>query len=344
VRVLVVGDSFLPVAAFRDGLERIAADHELAYLQLDESAQFTPSSASELRIREHAGSPAQVIEGMGEAEALVVHAAPVTDEVLAAAPGLRLVCCARGGPVNVDLEAASRRRVPVTTTPGKNAEAVAELTLAFMIMLARGLPSAQRFAAAGALGASAIEGAQFFGRELAGRPLGLVGYGRVGSRVARYAAALSMGVLAFDPHVEIAPDDGVRQVSELGELLAGSDLVSVHARASAVNEELFGATEFASMRSGSFFVNTARETLVDEAALEQALRVRHLAGAALDVVRPRTGPHPLLAFDNVILTPHVGGATVETRARGVSMLADEIERLSRGAPLLNVINGLATAA
>jgi phosphoglycerate dehydrogenase-like enzyme len=242
--------------------------------------------------------------------------------------------------VNVDVAAASARGLPGVTTPGKNAEAVADQTIAFMIMLARRFPKAIAFVErGGGFGDSAFEGAQFFGHELGGHVLGLVGFGQVGRRVAARAAAFGMTVLAYDPYVELDAAAGVEQVATLDELLARSHFVSLHARASAENENLFDAAAFAAMRPGAYFLNTARETLVDEAALDAALSSRRLAGAALDVLRPRSDrPHPLLRHENVVVTPHIGGATAETLLRGVQMIADEIRRLARGEPLVNVAN------
>ena len=135
-------------------------------------------------------------------------------------------------------------------------------------------------------------------------------------------------------------------VSGLPELLERADFVSLHARATPENENLMGRDEFAAMKPGSYFVNTARETLVDEDALEDALRSGRLAGAALDVVRPRSGGgrHPLLEYENVVLTPHIGGATHETLLRGATMVADEIERFAAGEELVNVINAGAVRA
>jgi len=276
-----------------------------------------------------------------------VHGAPVTGGVLDAGRKLKLVCCARGGPVNVDIEAASARGIPVVNTPGKNADAVADQTLAFMIMLARGFPRAQRFLLdGGRLGESAYEGAQFLGHELGGHRLGLVGYGNVGRRVATRAVAFGVDVVVFDPYVHVKDGPGVRQVDSLHELLAVADFVSIHVRASAATENLMGPEQFGAMKSGSYFVNTARETLVDEEALFGALRSGHLAGAALDVVgsRPNHGRHPLLGLDNVVITPHIGGATHETLLRGVTMVAAEIERFVKGEPMQSVVNRAAVGA
>jgi D-3-phosphoglycerate dehydrogenase / 2-oxoglutarate reductase len=342
VKVLVVGDSYMPAEVFRRAFERLGDDHSFEYLQLDMARTDVGGSGSEQRIREYAGSPTQIIERLSDHDALVVHGGAVTDAVLDAAPGLRLVCCARGGPVNIDVEAASARRIPVVTTPGKNAEAVADLTIAFLVILARGVMRAAGFLAGGGrVGESTFEGAEWFGSDLGGHLLGLVGYGQVGRRVAKRALAMGMEVASFDPYVEreAMTRDGVRAV-DFDELLGGSHFVSLHARQPAGGADLFGEPEFSRMRPGSFFVNTARETLVDEAALFAALSSGHLAGAALDVLRPRPDGevNPLLGLAGVVATPHIGGATFETLDRGALMVAEEIERFEAGAELLNVIN------
>ena len=347
MKILVVGDSFVPVPVFERGLATLQSTHQLEYLQLDESQELVPNSASERSIREYLGTPAQVAERAGGADILVVHGAPVTDEVLAAAPSMRLICCARGGPVNVDVAAASARQIPLVNTPGKNAESVADQALAFMIMLARGFPKAQRFLIeGGTLGESAFEGARFLGHDLGGHVLGLVGFGNVGSRVHRRALAFGMRLVVYDPYVRVGELASTEQVSTLDELLAKSDFVSLHVRATPETQDFFGASQFNAMKPGSFFLNTARESLVDEEALDAALASGHLAGAALDVVRPRSqpGPHPLLRHENVVITPHIGGATHETLLRGVTMVADEIQRFVAGEPLRAVVNRAAVKA
>jgi phosphoglycerate dehydrogenase-like enzyme len=135
-------------------------------------------------------------------------------------------------------------------------------------------------------------------------------------------------------------------VRTLEELLASSDFVSLHARATAQNQNLIDAAALAAMKQGACFINTARETLVDEDALDAALESGRLAGAALDVVRPASGQgrHRLLRHENVVLTPHVGGATHETLLQGAEMIAAEIRRLAAGEPLVNVFNRAQAAA
>ncbi|TMF33156.1 MAG: hypothetical protein E6I30_08765, partial [Chloroflexi bacterium] len=145
MKIVAVGDSFVPVEVFRQGFADLEHAHEVQYMQLDESKAFRPTTDSERSIREFLGTPSQLADRVGDADILAVHGAPVTDEVLGAGSRLKLVCCARGGPVNVDVKAASARRLPVVNSPGKNADAVADQTIAFMVMLARGFPRAQRF-------------------------------------------------------------------------------------------------------------------------------------------------------------------------------------------------------
>jgi D-3-phosphoglycerate dehydrogenase len=347
MRILVVGDSYMTADAFADVFaDRLAATHSLRYLALDEQLQAGTPTTSEQLLSEYVGSPEQLIAELGDDdEVLVVHGAPVTAEVLDAAHALRLVCCARGGPVNIDVSAATDRGIPVATTPGKNADAVAELTIAFLIMLARRVDRAQAdLATSGAL-RTAFDGARNFGTNVAGKTLGLVGFGRVGRRITPIARALGMTVLAFDPFVD---DDDISErgavPSDLLDLLAESDFVSLHARATSDNENLFGEEEFASMKEGAFFINTARESLIDEHALARALATGQVRAAAVDVLRSdhlgNSARNPLVDLENVIATPHIGGATDSTLARGAHMLADEIERFASGAPLQWSINGL----
>jgi D-3-phosphoglycerate dehydrogenase len=338
MNILVVGDTFMPTRYFAERFGSLEVEHAVSYLQIDPDRSFDPVTPSELRLREYQGSPAEIAEHATETEVLVVQGAPVTDGVLDAAPRLKLVCCARGGPVNVDVDALAAREISLITTPGKNAEAVADQTLAFLVMLARGFPKAQGFLQAGNQVADNWEGSKFVGHDLRGHALGLVGYGRVGQRVAHRAIAFGMDVLVYDPYLDFgSAGPGVEQADSLEELLGRSDFVSLHARATAENANLIDAAAFAAMRPGAFLVNTAREALVDEDALDDALASGRLAGAALDVFQPAPpGLHPLLRHENVILTPHIGGATHETFWQAAEMIAEEITRLATGLPLVNV--------
>jgi len=186
-RVLVVGDPYMPVPAYADSLASLTGDGlggrvEVSTLQIDDVRFAPPRTESEQRLREYVGDPAEIARAVAGHHALIVHGAPVSAEVLDAAP-LRLVCCARGGPVNVDVAAATERGIPVVNTPGKNAEAVAELTIAFALLVIRAVPQASRLAQqGGGFAESVFEGREFFGREAPSLTMGLVGLGHVGRK------------------------------------------------------------------------------------------------------------------------------------------------------------------
>jgi D-3-phosphoglycerate dehydrogenase / 2-oxoglutarate reductase len=343
-RVLVVGDPYMPVSAYADALTGLAGagldgQVELSTLQIDEGSPVPPRTESERGLREYVGDPAEIVRAVAGHDVLIVHGAPVSSEVLAAAP-LRLVCCARGGPVNVDVAAATDRGIPVVNTPGKNAEAVAELTIAFALLLIRTVPRASRYLLdGGGFAESVYEGREFFGAEAPSLTMGLVGLGHVGREVAWRARALGFTLVGYDPQPPSVAVPGVDLVS-LDTLLARSDIVSLHARLTPENRQMFSGDRFARMRPGSYFINTARESLVDEPALRQALEQGILGGAALDVLeRPPAGDrHPLLGLPNVFVTPHIGGATAETLARGAQRAVTAVTELLAGRVPANVVN------
>jgi D-3-phosphoglycerate dehydrogenase / 2-oxoglutarate reductase len=339
LRVLAVGDPYMPVTSFAEALASLGEAVAVTEMQIDRTDAEPPRTESERRLREYAGDPAKVAAATAGHDVVVVHGAPVSAEALGA-PGLRLACCARGGPVNVDVKAATERGIPVAITPGKNAEAVAELTIAFALMLIRGVPRASRYVAdGGTLAESNYQGGEFIGREAPGTVLGLVGLGHVGRHVATRALGLGFEVIAHDPVPPAVVPDGVRLVS-LDGLLAEADVVSVHARATAANRQMFSAAQFAAMKPGAGFINTARESLVDEVALADAVRRGQLSGAALDVVeRPAGGGrHPLLELPPVFITPHIGGATRETLDRGARQAVAAVAAVLAGRRPATVAN------
>jgi D-3-phosphoglycerate dehydrogenase len=348
MKILVVGDSYCPWRALGASIDRLAERHDVTCFDVVDEPSWRPTTESELRVREYLGSPRQVIERLKGHEILIVQGAPVTDEVMDASPGLRLICVARGGPVNIDMSAATERGVAVVTTPGKNAQAVAELTIAYMVMLARRLPEVVRFLEGGGeLARDNYEGAKWMGHDLDGHVLGLVGYGQIGHRVARIAMTMGMRVIVSDPFVPASriEADGAQPI-DLETLLATADYISLHARATAETKGIIGRAQIERMKKGACLINTARDTLVDEDAVYDALRSGHLGGGAFDVVRspdlsipPALGRrHRLFDAPNVVITTHVGGATYETMGRGGEMAAAEIGRLASGESFANLAN------
>ncbi|MGH9107153.1 MAG: NAD(P)-dependent oxidoreductase [Acidimicrobiales bacterium] len=244
------------------------------------------------------------------------------------------VAATRGDPNNVDVAAATAARVPVLHTPGRNADAVAELALGLLITVTRGVLAADADVRALAVfREGTIPYQRFRGWELAGHRAAIVGYGAVGRALAWRLEALGMDIATYDPYVEQAGKDLEAAVKE-------ADVVSLHAAVTAETVGFFGREQFSWMRPGSVFLNTARAKLHDMDALVQALASGHLAGAGLDHFEGEQLPegHPLLAMPNVVLTPHIGGATTGTEARGAQMVADDLERLVTGQKPLHIVN------
>jgi D-3-phosphoglycerate dehydrogenase / 2-oxoglutarate reductase len=343
MKVLVVGDSYFPAEVFGSGFGSLADRHELEFMAVTGSPGFVASTPSELRLREFQGAPKQVASRLTDHDVLIVHGAPVTEEVLRASPELALVGCARGGPVNVDVQAARELGVTVTTAPGKNAHSVADLTMAFAVILARALPRAESFLREGNRLTSAFDGAEFFGLDLLGLRLGLVGLGRVAREVSARAISFGMEILAYDPLVD---EDTIRSAGAravmLEELFGEADIISLHARQTAENRHMIDRRLLALSKPGTFLINTAREGLVDESALVEALSSGRLAAAALDVFEPDGAVNDLLVsgselLDRLVITPHIGGATQQTLERGAQMMASEIDRFAKGEPLLYAV-------
>ena len=264
--------------------------------------------------------------------ALLVTEIEVVDaEVLAALPELRLVATARGGPVNVDLAACAARGIPVVFTPARNADSVADFVLGALLSLTRGIGAAERHLRdEGWHVDGELPYLHFRGPELSRLTLGLVGYGAIGRRVARRARdGFGMRVLFSDPAVEGSTD--------LQELLAHSDVVSLHCPRLPATRGLLDAAALARMPSGSYVVNTAGGGIVDEDALVASLRSGHTAGAALDVfaIEPLPRDSPLLAAPNLLLTPHLAGAALDVVRHHTDMIVDDIERWHRGEPLVH---------
>jgi D-3-phosphoglycerate dehydrogenase len=284
-------------------------------------------------VREAAGDPGALAALVSGADALVTHLAPVTAGVLDAGMGtLRVVGVTRGGPVNVDLDAATRAGIPVVHLPGRNLGAVAEYCVGTMICAMRGLP-----AAAAELAAGRWDGTGFrferVGLELRAATVGLVGLGAVGLRVAELLAAFGSRVLAHDPYAAPADADRVgARLVPLDELLAGSDVVSLHARLTDETRRIIDAAALAAMRPGALLVNTARGELVDPEALDKALASGHLRGAVLDVFDPEppAPDDPLPARPGVFATPHLAGASRQVAEESAARIATEVAAVLRG--------------
>jgi D-3-phosphoglycerate dehydrogenase / 2-oxoglutarate reductase len=288
-----------------------------------------------------------LISTLGNASILLVGYENITSRVIERAENLKLIACSRSNPVNVNVEAATSRGIPVIHTPGRNATAAAELTLGLMLVEARNIARGDQSLRSGHYLASPSDSfvgtdpanditwdldgespyKQLRGVELYGRTLGLIGLGNVATKVAQLAKVFGMRVLVHTPWTDakLIRRLGIQMV-ELDELLRESDFISVHCKVSDETIGLLDHRAFSLMKPTSYLINTARAAVIDQQALLDALNNHQIAGAALDVFwyEPLPSNHPLLKMKNVTLTPHIGGSTIDVLVLHSRMIVDDV--------------------
>jgi D-3-phosphoglycerate dehydrogenase / 2-oxoglutarate reductase len=281
-------------------------------------------------------APAQLAEIIGGFHALAVRSATkVTADILSRASNLKIVGRAGVGVDNIDVKAATERKVQVINTPSGNAIAAGELAIGFMFALARKIPQATASMKKGEW-----EKKKFSGVEISGKTLGLLGFGNIGRQVAERAVGLKMKVVAHDPVLpaDAVPPAGVRFAS-FDEVLAKADFITLHLPLTPETKNLFGAATLARMKKGSFLINCARGGVVDETALYDALRSGHLAGAGLDVFEKEPTPSlPLFELDNVVVSPHIGASTKEAQGKVAVELAEVFVEFFKTGQVRNAVN------
>ncbi|MGO1297195.1 MAG: 2-hydroxyacid dehydrogenase [Vibrio sp.] len=280
----------------------------------------------------------------------------ITATVIDNCPNLKLIACTRANPVNIDVAAAHARQIPVIYTPGRNSDATAELTIAHLLNTARHIPQAysalkhkeftqnkqqsgsgkQKDCIWDVTADSPYE--VFKGVELHNKRLGIIGYGSIGRRVGKIARAFGMELAIYDPYVgEIEVNEpGVIKVT-LDELMRSADFITIHLKVSPATENLINADKLALMKPTAYLINTSRAAVLDEQAVIEALLEKRIAGAGFDVFanEPIYADHPYInELDNVVITPHIAGATREVLTNHTQMIAAEIQRFINQEPLL----------
>ena len=297
----------------------------------------------------------ELISKLVEVEVAIIEFESMSEEVINSAKSLKIIAACRNEPAaNTDIDAATARNIPVLFTPGRNAVAVAEYTLGLMISIARGIPTTHHLLRytddltsvsysdkAGDRKGITSEWSldpdapfqRFQGDELMGKTVGLVGAGFIGQEIAKRVAALGMKVIAFDPYAK-ADQLAKLSISSVGldELAGQSDFVVMAAKVTPESTGLFGAKQFAVMKKSAYFINTARAALVDYEALFQALTGQKIAGAALDVypTEPLPGDSPFRKLTNVVLSPHLAGASKQVVSHHSKMVVDDLLGLLDG--------------
>ena len=325
-RLLVIGDHFISPSLMRGSLGDLADRFEI-------TEAMTPFPLEPFRaiaeVREASGSEEQMIEALRGVSVCIAHHAPLTEHILRHAPELRLFVVCRGGPVNVNVPAATAHGVAVAYTPARNAAATAEHTIALMLAALRGIPAADAAIRRGEWkGDYTWESAGF---EMETATVGLIGCGAVGCIVARILHGFGARVLVYDPY---AQGGGMEQVS-LDFLLEQSQVVSLHARETEATRGILGRKQIAKLPRGAVIVNCARGSLLDYDATAEALRSGQLFAAAADVFpeEPLPPDFPLRGLPNFIMTPHIAGGTRQAAEKAARIAAAELRLFLAGEPL-----------
>ncbi len=274
-------------------------------------------------------------------DALIVEADFVFPEIFDAAPNLRFVGVCRNALNQIDVAAATAHGVAVSHARGRNTNAVAEMTLGLILSLARRIPQSHILVSGAGWRDPALGYKQMRGREVAGSTVGVIGFGQIGREVTAKCIALGAKVVVYDPYVPERHITAIGATRKTLPLLAKtSDFITVHALENRGTRHMLNAAFFERVMPGAYFINTSAGSVVDHAALIEALESGRLAGAALDVFDGHPLPHssPLMSAPNLLLTPHIGGATAETIERHSRMMTSEIERFLDGKPLRLCVN------
>ena len=281
-------------------------------------------------------SESELAEIIGGYDAIVVRSATkLTADLIERAARLRVIGRAGVGVDNVDVEAATRRGIVVANAPESTVVSAAEHTIGLLVALARNIPQAHA-----ALKQGRWERSSYGGIELAGKTLGVLGFGRIGQQVTRRALGLGMRVVAYDPYVaaERFRELGVERVQTTEEVYAAADFLTLHLPLTPETRGSLDAAAFAQMRDGVRILNAARGALVDEEALLEALRSGKVAGAALDVFSAEPYDGPLLELDNVVATPHLAASTGEAQDRAGVIVAEQVAAALEGGLVTNAVN------
>ena len=341
-KIAIVGDRFMLPKVFAERITAACGNAiDIRVLEQpwpDEPMEHGYAGSKLDGLKEFMGDPDEVVNFIGDAALLVTHLAPVSRSMLQRLPGLKFIAVSRGGPVNIDMQAARDYRVLVVNTPGRNASAVAEFTIGAILAETRLIRSGHESLRGGEWRGDLYR-ADRTGRELGEMTVGIVGYGAIGIRVVKLLKAFGCKILVTDPYVQLSAqdrNDGVEHVG-LGELLARADVISLHARVTAETTGFIDRAALAQVKPGAIFINTARGPLVDYQALFEALSAGRLGGAMLDTfaVEPVPADWPLLQLPNVTLTPHIAGASLRTVTIAADQAAEEVRRYLAGEPPLN---------
>ena len=341
-KIAIVGDLFmLPDILEQKVRDAVGDEVEIRKLQQpwpDEPMEHGYAVEGMDGLKEYMGTADEIVQFIDDADVLLTHLAPMSESMFQRLPNLKFIAVTRGGPVNIDMQAAKDNDVAVVNTPGRNASAVAEFTLGAILAESRLIRAGHESMRNGEWRGDLYR-TDRTGRELSEMTVGVIGYGHIGKRVVKLLRAFGSRVLVNDPYVQLSPEDidaGV-ELTGFDTVLTQSDVVTIHARVTPETQQLINSDAFSKMKDDSIFVNTARGPLVNYEDLETALINRDIGSAMLDTfaIEPLPDTSVLKTLPNVTLTPHIAGASVRTVTYAAEEAATELKRFISQQPLHN---------
>lgn len=346
METLVVGDLLVSSGSLREAIEKeLGKDfgplREVTWKGESIEEQHHLQQVMEREGPEAVPMPEEIVGAVGEANVLAVHFAPISKVVFEAGRDLRAVIVARAGYENVNVETASENSVAVVNMQGRNAPAVAEQAIALMLAESRNIARADAGIKLGGWH-KAFPGPSY---ELGGRTVGLIGFGHVGRQLAKRISGFKVRLLVYDPYVseKTISSHGGKKVGEMESIFRESDFVSLHARLTEETRWFIGREHFEMMKPTAYFINTARSRMVRYGELYEVLKEGRIAGAALDVHddEPLPEDSPWRRLENVTLTPHIAGATLDTGENTVRLVAEAVREFVETGRCKNTVNAAA---
>ncbi len=332
MKVLLLGDRFITNEVFEQAITERFADSGINFEFSRHQLQWpVVPMASNDEVAEFSGTDEELLSLVGDAEVILTHTGCITKRVIDNAPNLKAIALGRGGPVNVNTDACTERKIPVIYAPGRNSGAVADFTVGLILAQSRSIPQSHHCLRHEYVWRGDLYANECVGNELGNSTLGLVGFGAIGSKVAKIMnAGFGSKVYVYDPYI---PEEVKAQYpdyifTDLDTVLGQSDYISLHTKFTKETEGMINAEKIAKMKKGAILINTARAQLVDYDALYAALASGHLGGAGLDVFEdePPKKTSKLYELENVTATPHLGGASKQAATIGASIACDQLHQ------------------
>ena len=344
-KILCVYDGGITKELMEQMKELEAYGAEVSFVEDTDMYAMGPITDRMLLIEQHGVDAAPdcqaLLDACADKDILVVHVASINKKVIEACPGLKVAAVLRGGYENADVEELTKRNIPLINAPWRSADAVADFTVGMMIAENKNIARSHKMIFEGKWCKKYVN--QAYIHNMRNCTVGLIGYGYIGSRVAKRLQGFESKVIVYDPFTdpEVLRQEGADPVS-FDELLEQSDFVSMHLRLSEKTEKIMGKEQFAKMKETAYFINTARSGLVDTDALVEVLKERKIGGAAIDVydTEPLPTDHPYLQLDNITLTSHLAGTSCDTMRTSVEIGVEELKLYLEGKPMRNIRNNV----